>query len=51
MVRKRLRRITEEISTLSTSLPLSWESSICVAVDTERMDVLRCAAWAEMECG
>ena len=40
-MRKRLRRITEEICTLSTSLPASWESSILVAVDDERMDMLR----------
>eukprot|EP00798_Chlamydomonas_sp_ICE-L_P026983 gene26984-8998_t len=41
LMRRRLKRITEEISTLSTSLPLSWESSVFVAVDEERMDVLR----------
>ncbi|GAX74518.1 hypothetical protein CEUSTIGMA_g1967.t1 [Chlamydomonas eustigma] len=41
LMRKRLKRITEELSTLSTSLPISWESTILVAVDEERMDVLR----------
>ena len=38
---RRLKRITEEISTMSTSLPASWDSCIFVAVDDERMDVLR----------
>ncbi|KAG1669885.1 hypothetical protein FOA52_002411 [Chlamydomonas sp. UWO 241] len=41
VMRKRLKRITEEISTLSTSLPLNWESAILVAVDSDRIDVLR----------
>lgn len=40
-MRKRLRRITEELGSLSTSLPLSSESSILVACDSDRMDVLR----------
>lgn len=37
----RLRRLTKEISTLSTQLPVAWESSILVAVDNHRMDALR----------
>jgi ubiquitin-protein ligase len=41
VMRKRLRRITEEVSTLSTSLPAAFDSSICLAVDTGRMDLLR----------
>ncbi len=42
-MRKRLRRITEEMGTLSTSLPLSFDSSILLAVDEQRLDVLRAA--------
>jgi ubiquitin-protein ligase len=41
VMRKRLRRITEELGALSTSLPLSSDSSILLAVDAQRMDVLR----------
>lgn len=40
-MRRRLRRITEELGSLSTSLPLSGDSSVLLAVDAERMDVLR----------
>ena len=41
-MRKRLKRITEEISTLSTSLPAaSWDATILVAMDDHRMDLLR----------
>ncbi|GAB4814004.1 hypothetical protein N2152v2_001050 [Parachlorella kessleri] len=39
-VTDRLRRITREISTLPGQLPLEWESSIFVAMDEDRMDVL-----------
>lgn len=42
-VSDRLRTIMKEVSTLPGQLPLAWESSILVAVDEERMDVLRCA--------
>jgi hypothetical protein len=41
VMRKRLRRITEELGALSTSLPLSSDSSILLAVNAQRMDVLR----------
>ncbi|KAF5838822.1 ubiquitin-conjugating enzyme/RWD-like protein [Dunaliella salina] len=41
VMRKRLRRIAQEIGTLSTSLPLDYESSIAVAVDETQLDVLR----------
>uniref|UniRef100_A0A383W5T2 UBC core domain-containing protein n=1 Tax=Tetradesmus obliquus TaxID=3088 RepID=A0A383W5T2_TETOB len=41
VMRKRLRRITEELGALSTSLPLNADSSILLAVDAQRMDVLR----------
>jgi ubiquitin-protein ligase len=40
-MRKRLRRITEELGALSTSLPISADSSILLAVDAQRMDMLR----------
>jgi ubiquitin-protein ligase len=40
-MRRRLRRITEELGALSTSLPLGADSSILLAVDAQRMDVLR----------
>ena len=41
VMRRRLKRITEELAALSTSLPLSWDSSILLAVHEERLDVLR----------
>ncbi|KAF6261015.1 ubiquitin-conjugating enzyme/RWD-like protein [Scenedesmus sp. NREL 46B-D3] len=41
VMRRRLRRITGELGALSTSLPLSGDSSILLAVDAQRMDVLR----------
>ena len=41
VMRKRLKRITEELGALSTSLPLSWDSSILLAVHADRLDVLR----------
>ena len=41
LMRRRLRRITEELATLATSLPVTWDSSILLAVDEERVDVLR----------
>ena len=45
-VTDRLRRITKEVSTLPGQLPLEWESSILVAMDADRMDMLRwVAAW------
>lgn len=40
-MKRRLRRITHEVSTLSTSLPVSWDSSIFLAMDTEHIDILR----------
>lgn len=40
-MRRRLRRLMAEHAALSTSLPLSLHGSIFVAVDPERMDVLR----------
>lgn len=42
VMRKRLRWITQELGTLSTSLPLAEDSSVLLAVDEEHMDVLRC---------
>lgn len=40
-VSARLRRITKEIATLPGQLPVSWESGVLVAMDGDRMDVLR----------
>lgn len=40
-MRQRLRRITSEIGTLATSLPLEHGTGILLAVDEERLDVLR----------
>lgn len=39
--KKRMMYITKEIASLSTSLPLEWESSIHVRVDSSRMDLLK----------
>jgi hypothetical protein len=41
VMRRRLKRITEELGALSTSLPLGWDSSILLAVHADRLDVLR----------
>lgn len=38
---KRMLRMAKEISSLSTTLPLEWESSIHLYVDQNRLDVLR----------
>ncbi|KAK9804781.1 hypothetical protein WJX72_005025 [[Myrmecia] bisecta] len=40
-MKTRLRRLVEEHSSLSTSLPLAWGSSIFLAADDTRLDVLR----------
>eukprot|EP00775_Hariotina_reticulata_P008949 gene8949-9125_t len=40
-MRVRLRRITEELAALSTGLPLAADSSVLLAVDHQRLDVLR----------
>ena len=40
-VSDRLRRITKEIATLPGQLPLAWESGVLLAMDEDRMDVLR----------
>ncbi|EFJ41428.1 hypothetical protein VOLCADRAFT_35628, partial [Volvox carteri f. nagariensis] len=37
----RLKRITGEISGLATGLPLDWEAAAFVAVDDNRVDVIR----------
>ena len=49
VMRKRLRRITEEVSTLATSLPAAFDSCICLAVDSERMDLLRAVIFPASE--
>lgn len=41
VMRRRLKRVTEELGSLSTSLPLTWDSSILLAVHADRLDVLR----------
>lgn len=41
IMRRRLRRITGEVSALATGLPLDWEAAAFVAVDESRVDVLR----------
>jgi len=41
VMRKRLKRITDELGVLSTSLPLSYDSSILLAVHADRLDMLR----------
>lgn len=38
---KRMLHMAKEVSSLSTNLPLEWESSIHLCVDQHRMDVLR----------
>lgn len=38
---KRMLHMAKEISSLSTTLPLEWESSIHLYVDQNRLDVLR----------
>jgi hypothetical protein len=40
-MRQRLRRITSELGTLSTSLPLAHGTGVLLAVDDVRLDVLR----------
>ena len=37
----RMRRIFKEIATLRTSLPLSWETSVFVVCDEDRVDCMR----------
>ncbi|KAK9821525.1 hypothetical protein WJX74_007107 [Apatococcus lobatus] len=41
IMKKRLRRLTQEMSTLSTSLPLSLCSSVLIAHDESRLDVYK----------
>ena len=40
-MRQRLRRIGGEMSSLATGLPLEWDSGVFLAVDEQRMDVIR----------
>ena len=42
VMRKWLRRVSGEHASLSGSLPLAWTSSIFVAADPSRLDLLRC---------
>ena len=45
VMRKWLRRVSGEHATLSGSLPLAWSSSIFLAADPSRLDLLRSAAF------
>lgn len=45
-VHKRLRRITKEISTLPGQLPVAYQSSILLAIDEDRIDVIRALIFA-----
>ena len=40
-MRQRLRRITSEVGTLARSLPLEHGTGVLLAVDEQRLDVLR----------
>lgn len=40
---KRQLRVLREIAALATTLPLEWESSVHIRVDTCRMDLLKAA--------
>jgi baculoviral IAP repeat-containing protein 6 len=40
-MRKRNKRITSEVATLATSLPIAWDSAVLLAVDASRLDLLR----------
>lgn len=37
----RMKRLAQEAVTLSTSLPLSYSSSVFVRCDTDRLDVMK----------
>eukprot|EP01102_Stenamoeba_stenopodia_P020834 TRINITY_DN8260_c0_g2_i1.p1 TRINITY_DN8260_c0_g2~~TRINITY_DN8260_c0_g2_i1.p1 ORF type:complete len:474 (+),score=121.55 TRINITY_DN8260_c0_g2_i1:398-1819(+) len=41
LLKTKMKRLIQEMTTLSTSLPLFWESSIFVRVDSERPDVMQ----------
>jgi hypothetical protein len=43
VMRKWLRRVSGEHASLSGSLPLAWTSSIFLAADPSRLDLLRSA--------
>ncbi len=43
VMRKWLRRVSGEHASLSGSLPLTWTSSIFLAADPSRLDLLRSA--------
>ena len=40
-MRKWLRRVSGEHATLSGSLPVAWTSSVLLAADASRLDVIR----------
>lgn len=41
----RARRLAQEVSSLATSLPLSFSSSVFVRCDKERLDVMKVIFW------
>ena len=50
LARKWLRRVSGEHASLSGNLPLAWNSSIFVAADPSRLDILRSAGPALLLC-
>lgn len=46
----RARRLAQEVSSLSTSLPLSSSSSVFVRCDEERLDVMKVYFFSHVHC-
>ena len=46
----RLRRVTREVASLPGQLPVGWDSSVLVALDEDRLDVLRWGAYESFDC-
>lgn len=44
----RVKRLAQETVTLSTSLPLSYSSSVFVRCDTDRLDIMKVGVWEQM---
>ena len=40
--RKSMLRVGQEMSSLATSLPIAWATSIFLVADDNRMDIIRC---------
>lgn len=47
----RMKRLAQEAVTLSTSLPLSYSSSVFVRCDTDRLDVMKVSLIVAWLCG